>query len=82
MTLHAFKRTKRGREWDVKAFAPGKQNSVARTWLAISLMTVFGLFTVFAVTMAASHAANDSSETALGELPPAAVQDPRLESKL
>ncbi len=32
---------------------------MARTWLAISLMMVFGLFTVFAITMAASYAINE-----------------------
>ena len=32
---------------------------MARTWLAISLMTVFGLFTAFAITMAASYAVNE-----------------------
>lgn len=32
---------------------------MARTWIAISLMAVFGLFTAFAITMAASYAINE-----------------------
>ena len=36
-----------------------EENRVARTWLAISLMTAFGLFTVFALTMVASYAINE-----------------------
>jgi hypothetical protein len=38
---------------------PVEENGMARTWLAISLMMVFGLFTVFAITMAASYAINE-----------------------
>jgi hypothetical protein len=32
---------------------------MARTWIAISLMTFFGLFTAFAITMAGSYALNE-----------------------
>ena len=32
---------------------------MTRTWIAISLMTVFGLFTAFAITEAASYAINE-----------------------
>ena len=32
---------------------------MARTWIAISLMTIFGLFTAFAITMAASYDINE-----------------------
>ena len=32
---------------------------MARTWIAISLMTVFGLLTAFAIAMAASYAINE-----------------------
>ena len=42
---------------DVPLF--GEENGMARTWIAISLMTVFGLVTAFAITMAASYAINE-----------------------
>lgn len=32
---------------------------MARTWIAISLMMVFGLCTAFAITMLASYAINE-----------------------
>jgi len=48
------------REWDVRTFPLfGAEDNVARTWIAISLMTVFGLFTAFAIAMAASYAINE-----------------------
>jgi hypothetical protein len=36
-----------------------EEDDMARTWIAISVITVFGLFTAFAITMAASYAINE-----------------------
>jgi hypothetical protein len=32
---------------------------MVRKWIAVSVMTAFGLFAVFAITMAASYAVNE-----------------------
>jgi hypothetical protein len=42
-----------------RSHSSDEEENMARTWIAISLMTVFGLFTAFAITMAASYTINE-----------------------
>ncbi len=57
--LRLFKRTPRNPNDMSERSHSGVEVDVMRTWIAISFMMAFGLFTAFAITMAASYAINE-----------------------
>jgi hypothetical protein len=57
--LRAFKATTCNRNEMSGNSTLDEEDDMARTLIAISLITMFGLFTAFAITMAASYAINE-----------------------